>query len=109
MTLDEGLAQRIRDQISGLAGYEEKRMFGGIGFILKGNMACGVNKDNLIIRVGPDYYQEALSKPNVKVFDMTGKAMTGWIVVTELGYQEDADFGEWVDRGVAFALTLPAK
>lgn len=109
MTLDEGLAQRISDQISDLAGYEEKRMFGGIGFLLRGNMACGVNKENLIIRVGPDYYQEALSKPNVKIFDMTGRAMTGWIVVTEPGYQKDADFQEWVDRGVAFALTLPAK
>ena len=109
MTLDEGLAQRIRDQISGLAGYEEKRMFGGIGFLLRGNMACGVNKENLIIRVGPDYYQEALSKPNIKVFDMTGKAMTGWVVVTDTGYQKDADFQGWVDRGVAFALTLPEK
>jgi len=109
MTLDEGLAQRIRDQISDIAGYEEKRMFGGIGFLLKGNMACGVNKENLIIRVGPDYYQEALSKSNVKVFDMTGKAMNGWIVVTQPGYQKDADFQEWVDRGVAFSLTLPAK
>ena len=109
MTLDEGLAQRIRDQISDLAGYEEKRMFGGIGFLLRGNMACGVNKENLIIRVGPDYYQEALSKPNAKIFDMTGRPMTGWIVVTEAGYQKDAGFQEWVDRGVAFALTLPAK
>jgi len=76
---------------------------------LKGNMACGVNKENLIIRVGPDYYQEALSKPNAKIFDMTGRPMTGWIVVTEADYQKDADFQEWVDRGVAFALTLPAK
>ncbi|HDD61297.1 MAG: RNA methyltransferase [Chloroflexota bacterium] len=109
MTLDEGLAQRIRDQISDHAGYEEKRMFSGIGFLLKGNMACGVNKENLIIRVGPDYYQEALSKPNAKIFDMTGRPMTGWIVVTEADYQKDADFQEWVDRGVAFALTLPAK
>ena len=109
MTLDEGLAQRVRDQISDLAGYEEKRMFGGIGFLLRGNISCVVNKENLIIRVGPDYYQEALSKPNVKVFDITGRPMTGWIVVTEDGYQKDADFQEWVDRGVTFALTLPVK
>ena len=109
MTIDEGLAQRIRDQIGDKDGFEEKRMFGGIGFLLRGNMACGVNKEDLIIRVGPDYYQEALSKPNVKVFDMTGKAMTGWIVVTEAGYHKDAGLEEWVNRGVAFSLTLPPK
>jgi len=109
MTFDEGLAQRIRDQISDRDDFEEKRMFGGIGFLLRGNMACGVNKEDLIIRVGPDYYQEALSRPNVKEFDMTGRAMTGWIVVTGAGYRKDADLEDWVGRGVAFALTLPAK
>lgn len=109
MKIDEGLVQRIRNLISNRDGFEEKRMFGGIGFMLRGNMACGVNKEDLIIRVGSEYYQEALSKPNVKVFDMTGRAMTGWVVVTEAGYQKDADLEEWVDRGVAFALTLPAK
>ncbi len=73
------------------------------------NWILAEGKYGLIIRVGPDYYQVALSKPNAKIFDMTGRAMTGWIIVTEPGYQKDADFKKWVDRGLAFALTLPAK
>lgn len=72
-------------------------------------MACGVNQENLIIRVGPDNYQGALTRPNVEVFDLTGRPMTGWIVVKESGYQNDADLQEWVDQGVGFALSLPEK
>lgn len=109
MTFDEGLSQRIRDLISDLPGYQERKMFGGIGFLLAGNMACGVNQEDLIIRVGKDNYQDALSKPDVTVFDLTGRAMTGWIVVKTPGYQKDVALQEWVDQGVAFALTLPAK
>jgi len=109
MTYDEGLAQRIRDLISDHPGFMEKKMFGGIGFMLRGNMACGVNQENLIIRVGPDNYQGALTRPNVEVFDLTGRPMTGWIVVKESGYQNDADLQEWVDQGVGFALSLPEK
>ena len=109
MAYDEGLTQRIRELISDCAGVEEKKMFGGVGFILRGNMACGVNKETLIIRVGPDYYQEALLKRHVSVFDLTGRAMTGWIAVQAPGYQKDSDLREWVDRGMAFTRTLPAK
>lgn len=109
MVFDEGLAQRVRELISDHPGYVEKKMFGGVGFLFGGNMACGVNKEDLIIRVGPDNYQEALSRPDAEVFDLTGRPMTGWIVVKETGYQKDANFQEWVDRGVAFALSLPEK
>jgi hypothetical protein len=72
-------------------------------------MVCGVHQEELIIRVGPDNYQEALSRPDVKVFDLTGRPMTGWIGVNQPGYQKDADLQEWVDLGAAFALTLPEK
>ena len=109
MTYDEGLAQRVRELISDHPGFVEKKMFGGIGFMLGGNMACGVNQENLIIRVGADNYQVALSKPNVEIFGLTGREMTGWIVVKELGYQKDDDLQKWVDQGVAFALSLPEK
>jgi len=109
MTFGEGLAQRVRDLISDLPNYVEKKMFGGIGFLLGGNMACGVNQEDLIIRVGPENYQGALSRSSVKVFDLTGRPMTGWIVVKKPGYQIDDDLQEWVDQGVAIALSLPKK
>jgi len=109
MTYDEELAQRVRDLISDHPNFVEKKMFGGIGFMLGGNMACGVNQENLIIRVGAENYQGALSKPNVEIFGLTGRAMTGWIVVKEPGYQKDDDLQEWVDQGVTFALSLPEK
>ncbi len=109
MTFDEGLSQRIRELISDHPGFLEKKMFGGIGFLFGGNMACGVNQEDLIIRVGPENYQEALSRPNAKVFDLTGRPMTGWIVIEEPGYQKEADFQDWVDQGVAFAMSLPEK
>jgi hypothetical protein len=67
--------------LAGLTGLEEKKMFGGIGFLVQGNMACGVHRDDLIIRVGSDRYPEATGQPYTKVFDMTGKPMTGWIIV----------------------------
>ena len=109
MAFDEGLAQRIRELISAQPGYEEKKMFGGIGFLLRGNMACGVIRDDLIIRVGAEKYTESLLKPHVELFDLTGRAMTGWVMVKEPGYRKEEDLEEWTSQGVAYALTLPAK
>lgn len=109
MAYDEGLAQRVRELLNERQGTTEKKMFGGIGFILHGNMACGVIGSDLIIRVGPDHYQPALREPHVKEFDMTGRPMTGWVVVTEGGYREDTDLAAWVEKGVSFATSLPAK
>ena len=77
--------------------------------MLRGNMACGVNKDDLIVRVGPARYEEALAQPHTRVFDMTGRPMKGWIVVTPDGYESDDDLKDWVQQGVDFALSLPAK
>lgn len=109
MAYDEGLAQRIRDSLQGTPGLVEKKMFGGIGYMLHGNMACGVNKDTLIVRVGPDRYREALSRPYTRVFDMTGRPMTGWVVVAPEGIKEDDELEQWIQQGVDFALALPAK
>lgn len=109
MAYDEGLAQRVRELISEQPGYEEKKMFGGIGFLLRGNMACGVIREDLIIRVGADAYTDSLLKPHVELFDITGRAMTGWVIVKEPGYREDQTLENWVQQGVAYALTLPAK
>jgi TfoX/Sxy family transcriptional regulator of competence genes len=109
MAYDEILAARVRDRVKNLTGVDEKKMFGGAGFLLNGNMACGVNKKDLIIRVGPDAYESNLKKPHTKPFDMTGRPMTGWIVVVEKGYFAEGDLAKWVQKGVDYAYSLPPK
>ncbi len=109
MAYDEGLAQRVRELLKNRMGYEEKKMFGGIGFLMHGNMACGVIRDDLIVRVGAEKYTRSLVKPHVELFDMTGRAMNGWVVVKDPGYQSDEDLEDWVEQGVEYSRTLPAK
>ena len=110
MAYDETLAKRMRavlekeDTIM-----EEKHMFGGIGFLLHGNMACGVHKDWLIIRIGPDRYEEVLAMSHVREFDMTGRPMKGWVIVDSEGYQDDVELEEWIQAGLDFAAALPKK
>ena len=87
----------------------EKKMFGGVGFMVRGNMACGVNQDYLIVRVGREMYEEALRQPHAGVFDMTGRPMTGWVKVAPAGCAQEKDLRDWVQKGVDFALTLPPK
>jgi hypothetical protein len=84
-------------------------MFGGIEFLLQGNMACGVRNEQLIVRVGTERYEGALARPEVAVFDMTGRPMKGWVTVGPGGYASDAALEEWVQQGVDFALALPPK
>jgi hypothetical protein len=72
-------------------------------------MACGVNGDNLIVRVGKENYQQALENPHTKEFDMTGRPMTGWVSVQPQGLESEAALTDWVRRGLIFALTLPPK
>jgi TfoX/Sxy family transcriptional regulator of competence genes len=102
------LAERIRSELKGTP-FVEKKMFGGAGFLLNGNLACGVNKDNLIVRVDPEKHAALLKKPHVKPFDMTGKPMKGWLLVEPEGYKTDKQLGTWVKDGVEFALRLPPK
>ena len=109
MAHDEGLAQRVREALGELPGLVEKKMFGGIGFMVQGNMACGVNGDELIVRVGPEGYQEALAKPHARPFDMTGRPMKGWVWVASEGYESDAALEDWVQQGIEFALSLPPQ
>ena len=102
------LAERIRSELSG-APFVEKKMFGGLGFLLNGNMACGVNKNDLIVRVDPEKHSALLKKPYAKPFDMTGRPMKGWLVVEADGCKTDKQLSTWVKEGVEFALTLPTK
>ena len=109
MPYDTLFASRIRTLLGPLPNLVEKTMFGGVGFLLNGNMACGVHKNDLIVRVGPENYAEALSHPHTKVFDMTGHPMAGWIMVEPPGCATESDLHAWVDQGLAFARSLPAK
>lgn len=109
MAYDEGLAHRIRELLLEQDGLVEKKMFGGVGFMLKGNMACGVHKDMLIVRVGPDGHQAAMAKPHTLPFDITGRAMNGWVMVSADGCAEHEALEAWVNQGINFALTLPSK
>ena len=109
MAYDEGLAQRIREALADADGLMERRMFGGIAFMLHGNMAVGISGDELMVRVGPDGYDEALAQPHARVFDMTGRVMRGWVVVAAEGIADDAALDGWVQQGAEFARSLPAK
>ena len=109
MAYDEGLAQRIRECLTDQPDLVEKKMFGGIGFMAQGNMVCGVLNDSLIVRVGPESYPEALAQPHAKEFDFTGRPMTGWVMVGVQGYEADASMENWINLGITYALSLPAK
>jgi TfoX/Sxy family transcriptional regulator of competence genes len=109
MSYDEILAGRVRQIMSQMQGFEEKAMFGGVGFMLDGNMACGVNGDDLIVRVGAPANDQALSRPHTRPFDMTGRAMKGWVMVAPQGSQSEQDLRTWVQSGVVFARSLPPK
>ena len=109
MAFDENLAARIRTALARKKGIEEKKMFGGVGFLLNGNMLVGVWKDSLIVRVGPEGYEDALLEPHVKPFDITGKAMKGWVLVEPVGVEEDGFLKGWIQRALKFVGQLPAK
>jgi TfoX/Sxy family transcriptional regulator of competence genes len=110
MSHDEEFAHRIREQLGDQTGVSERAMFGGLAFMLNGNMAVGISsRGELMVRVGADGADEALERPHARPFDMTGRPMRGWILVAPAGFATKRQLGAWVRRGVAFAHTLPAK
>jgi TfoX/Sxy family transcriptional regulator of competence genes len=108
MAYNQKLAERIRLQLDGIP-FVEKKMFGGVGFLVGGNMACGVNKNDLIVRVDPERHATLLKKPHTKPFDLTGKPMKGWLLVEAEGCKTEKQLTAWVKEGVGFASTLPPK
>ena len=109
MAFSEELAERIRQGLARRLGIQEKKMFGGIGFLLNGNVLVGVWKDSLIVRLGPEEGEEALKEPHVSEFDITGRAMKGWVLVAPEGVEGDDQLSGWVQRAVKFVGKLPAK
>jgi TfoX/Sxy family transcriptional regulator of competence genes len=109
MAFDETLAARIRDALARKKGIEEKKMFGGVDFMLHGNMLVGVWKDSLIARLGPDANDDALLEQHVRAFDITGKPMKGWVLVEPEGVEDDEQLKDWIERAMKFVKALPAK
>ena len=110
MAYDEGLAKRIREIMDETEQpYTEKQMFGGMSFMLGGNVACGVIGEELCVRVGADGNDAALALPHARPFNFTGKPMAGWIYVAPEGLGKQRELKAWVKRGVEFAKSLPPK
>ena len=109
MAYDEKAAERLRKVFSRRKGVTEKKMFGGIAFMLHGNMCCGVNEDLLMLRVGPDNYDGALKEKHTRPMDFTGRPMKGYIYVVPRGFISEEDLRSWVERAAKFVKTLPPK
>ena len=109
MPYDEKLAARVRDMLAERSGVKEQKMFGGVGFMLGGNMCCGVHKEDLIVRLSPDDSDENLSDPHARPMDITGRPMKGWLFVSACGTGTEGALKGWVDRASEFAASLPKK
>jgi TfoX/Sxy family transcriptional regulator of competence genes len=106
---NEELAKQIRARLEKHRTLKEKKMFGGVGSLVNGNMACGVHKQDLIVRLSERDFGAALKQANVRIFDMTGRPMKGWIMVSADGYRSEKALDGWIQKGMAFARSLPAK
>ena len=109
MPYDDKLAERVRAALGKQEGLTEKRMFGGLSFMLRGNMCCGVLKDVLVVRVGPGGFEEALAEPHARPMGFTGRPMRGMVYVGPGGYRSDDDLAAWLKRAVDFARSLAPK
>jgi TfoX/Sxy family transcriptional regulator of competence genes len=109
MAYSEELAARIRAALAGRDGLTERKMFGGVGWMIGGNMACGTMGDDLLVRVAPGDGDEALEEPGVRLMEMGKRTMRGFIVVDAAQVAEDDELARWIGRGAAHAESLPPK
>ncbi|MGH8632482.1 MAG: TfoX/Sxy family protein [Burkholderiales bacterium] len=109
MAFDEALAARARKRLARRAGISEKKMFGGLAFLLNGNMCCGVHKQELIVRLDPGKMAAALAEPHTRVFDLSGRPMKGWILVKPAGVADDETLASWLRLAADYAASLPRK
>ena len=109
MAYDERLAERIRRILAGAPGVGEKKMFGGVAFLKDGKMFCGIVKDDLMVRVGPEKHEEALALHHARPMDFTGRPMKGYVFVAPAGCRTDATLGRWIQRGADFVDSLPER
>jgi len=108
MAYDEALADRVREALEGEEGVTERKMFGGIAFMVDGHMACGIVGDDLMLRLGDERADEALDRPHVRPMDFTGRPMSTMVLVEPAGLR-GAALGTWVGEAVAYARALPPK
>jgi hypothetical protein len=109
MAYDEGLAERIRGLLDERSDVAEKRMFGGIAFMVRGHMAVGIVKDDLMVRVGPEAYGTLVREPHARRMDFTGRPLKGFVYVASTGLEADAALERWVEHGIVYATSLPTK
>jgi hypothetical protein len=109
MAFDAGTAERLRDVFSGRRDVVEKEMFGGLAFMVRGHMCCGIVGDELMARVGPNQYADALRRPHAREMDFTGKPMVGFVYVAPPGFESDEDLRVWVTMCERYVLSLPEK
>jgi hypothetical protein len=109
MAYDARLAERVQRLLGRRKGITEKKMFGGLAFMLNGKMFCGVLKDDLVVRVGPERHEQALSRAHVRPMDFTGRTLKGYVFVGPGGLKTDNMLAKWIEEGVEFASSLPRK
>jgi len=109
MAYSEDLANKVRQQLGRRGGLTEKKMFGGLAFLINGNMSVGVLGEELIVLVDPAQADAALKEPGARPFDMTGRPMKGWVMVGGAGIKDEPALAKWTGRGVAYASSLPKK
>ena len=109
MAYNDRLAQRVRVALIGQTALAEKKMFGGLAFMVAGHMCCGVRDDELVVRVGPAGYEEALAQPHARLMDFTGRPMKGFVMVSSGGCRSRKSVAQWVDRALNFVTQLPPK
>ena len=109
MAYDEAVAERVRGALSEQPGLVEKKMFGGLCFMVRGNLCRGIVKDELMVRVGPDQSAKALREPHAREMDFTGRPMKGMVYVGRQGFQSEAALEKWMQYGLRFALSLLPK
>jgi len=106
---DEGLAQRIRELLEERTDVEERRMFGGLAFLIGRHMCCGVVGDELMVRVGAEAYERALGLAHVREMDFTGRPLRGLVYVACEGFESDEDLARWLELGVSYVSGLPVE
>jgi len=106
---DEQLAARIRTVLGDDPGVDERKMFGGVAFLLDGNMFVGLTGDDLMVRVGPESWADALAQPHAREMDFTGRSMRGYVYVDAAGTAEDDALAAWIERALDFVGSLPPK
>ncbi|MDE2026980.1 MAG: TfoX/Sxy family protein [Candidatus Omnitrophica bacterium] len=109
MPYDEKLEKRLDKLVSKRNDFYRQKMFGGVGYLLRGNMCFGIWKDSLILRLGETQAQNALKRKSVKPFDITGRAMRGWVMVEPPGMKTDAILHQWVTQAIDFVIQLPSR